>query len=239
MPTAPLRPLAPPLSIAPLGVPSFRPPAFAGMSALLRPLRARSAWLMELIEKVGAAALLLGAVASAVAHHASPIAILFLAPNILVVALILLRRRAVEIGDRPLDWILPLAASVAPQLLVAVSAPTLAPAGVALGCMALGGLLSLGSILSLGRSFGVFPANRGVKRHGAYALVRHPMYLGYGFWQLGFVLANPGPYNAAIFALAVCLQVWRIQREERVLADDPLYLAYRRRVNYRLIPGLY
>jgi hypothetical protein len=161
MPTAPLRPLAPPLAIAPLGVPSFRPPAFAGLSALLRPLRARSAWLMELIEKVGAAALLVGAVASAVAHHASPIAILFLAPNILVVALILLRRRAVEIGDRPLDWILPLAASVAPQLLVAVSAPTLAPAGVALGCMALGGLLSLASILSLGRSFGVFPANRG------------------------------------------------------------------------------
>jgi protein-S-isoprenylcysteine O-methyltransferase Ste14 len=192
-----------------------------------------------LIEKVVAALLLLGGVASVAANSGRPIAVLFLAPNILVFALVLLRRRAVEVGDRPLDWILPLAASVAPQLLVAVSAPPLVPNWLAVVCMAFGGLLSLASLLSLGRSFGIFPANRGVKRYGPYALVRHPMYLGYGFWQLGFVLANPGPYNAAIFALAVGLQAWRIQREERILADDPLYLAYRRKVPARLLPGLY
>ena len=32
---------------------------------------------------------------------------------------------------------------------------------------------------SLARSFGLAPANRGVKSRGAYAFLRHPMYLGY------------------------------------------------------------
>ncbi len=54
-----------------------------------------SAWLIEVIEKVGAAALLFGGVASAAANNGHPIAVLFLAPNILVMALVLLRHRAV------------------------------------------------------------------------------------------------------------------------------------------------
>jgi protein-S-isoprenylcysteine O-methyltransferase Ste14 len=195
--------------------------------------------LMDWVEKAIAAALLLGGVATGIEAGAQPLVLLFLAPNVLFLALVLFRRKPKEIGARAADWVLPIAASAAPQLLVTVSGPGPSPNWVALGAMAAGGLLAFASMLSLGRSFGIFPANRGVKRKGPYAVVRHPMYLGYMLWQFGFVLANPGWSNALVFALATGLQLWRIQREERVLAGDPIYLDYRRQVRVRLIPGLY
>jgi protein-S-isoprenylcysteine O-methyltransferase Ste14 len=198
-----------------------------------------AARLMDWVEKAIAAALLLGAGATAIKAGAQPLALLFLAPNVLFLALVVFRRKPKEIGARGADWVLPIAASAAPQLLVNVSGPALTSNWVALGAMAAGGLLAFASMLSLGRSFGIFPANRGVKCQGPYAMVRHPMYLGYALWQLGFVLSNPGWGNALVFAVATGLQLWRIQREEGVLAGDPIYLAYREKVRARLIPGLY
>jgi protein-S-isoprenylcysteine O-methyltransferase Ste14 len=198
-----------------------------------------AARLMDWVEKAIAATLLFGGVATAVKAGSQPLALLFLAPNVLFLALVVFRRKPKAIGARGADWVLPIAASAAPQLLVNVSGPAPSPNWVALGAMAMGGLLAFASMLSLGRSFGIFPANRGVKRRGPYAMVRHPMYLGYMLWQFGFVLANPGWSNALVFALATGLQLWRIQREERVLASDLIYLAYRQKVRARLIPGLY
>ena len=194
---------------------------------------------MELVEKIIAATLLSGGVVSAWATGFRPATLLFLAPNLFVLTLVLIRRKAAQISDSPLDWALPLAASAAPQLLVAVSTPPMAPGWLALGAMASGGLLSLFAIIVLGRSFGIFPANRGVKRWGPYALVRHPMYLGYALWQLGFVLANPGIGNALVLGVAFGLQAWRVKREERVLLGDPLYRSYCQRVRAKFIPLAY
>lgn len=195
--------------------------------------------LMDWVEKAIAAALLLGGLATGIKAGAWPLALLFLAPNVLFLALVMFRRKAKAVGARWADWLLPIAASAAPQLLVNASGPVESPSWVALGAMVSGGLLAVASMLSLGRSFGIFPANRGVKRKGPYATVRHPMYLGYMLWQFGFVLANPDWRNGLVFVLATGLQLWRIQREERILGGDLAYLAYRQKVRARLIPGLY
>jgi protein-S-isoprenylcysteine O-methyltransferase Ste14 len=224
------------LKTQPMRIPAGRAPGQvnAGWGRALPAAR-----LMDWTEKAIAAALLFGGVATAIRAGVQPLALLFLAPNVVFLALVVFRRKPKEIGARGADWVLPIAASAAPQLLVNVSGPALSPSWVALGAMAAGGLLAFASMLGLGRSFGIFPANRGVKRQGPYSLVRHPMYLGYALWQFGFVLANPGWSNAFVLGLATGLQLWRIEREERVLARDPIYLAYRQKVRARLIPGLY
>jgi protein-S-isoprenylcysteine O-methyltransferase Ste14 len=75
---------------------------------------------------------------------------------------------------------------------------------------------------------------------GPYAVVRHPMYVG----TLLMYLASPlalGSYWAFPFALpTIWVIVARIAGEEELLVRDlPGYAAYRERVRYRLIPGVW
>ncbi|NPT57230.1 isoprenylcysteine carboxyl methyltransferase [Paraburkholderia sp. 5N] len=93
--------------------------------------------------------------------------------------------------------------------------------------------------VSLRRSFGILPANRGVVSRGAYQFVRHPMYLGYFLTDLGFLLANFGIQNVIVYGCQFALQVGRIVREERLLSDDERYRAYRGKVRFRVIPGVF
>ncbi len=82
-------------------------------------------------------------------------------------------------------------------------------------------------------------ANRGIKRSGLYAAVRHPMYLGYFLANAGVLMLNPSIWNAALIALWTVCQLLRIQAEERVLFEDPIYRAHAERVRYRLLPYVY
>ncbi|WP_241025515.1 MULTISPECIES: methyltransferase [Burkholderia] len=93
--------------------------------------------------------------------------------------------------------------------------------------------------LSLGRSFGLLPANRGVVSVGAYRFVRHPIYAAYLLSEIGFVLTNYSPRNAFMITSWMLLQIGRIYLEERVLSEDADYRAYKEKVRYRLIPGLF
>src|SRR5207253_2548241 len=52
--------------------------------------------------------------------------------------------------------------------------------------------------LFLGRSFGLVPANRGLKLEGPYRLVRHPMYGAHLLGYLGYVLTYPSAANVLI-----------------------------------------
>jgi protein-S-isoprenylcysteine O-methyltransferase Ste14 len=97
-------------------------------------------------------------------------------------------------------------------------------------------LLALGA---LGRSFGIVAANRGVKTAGLYGWVRHPAYAGYFVSYLGYVCESPSIRNLLLLLVATSAQLVRIDEEERLLAGDAAYEAYRARVRRRLIPLLY
>lgn len=75
---------------------------------------------------------------------------------------------------------------------------------------------------------------------GPYAVVRHPMYAGILPLYLFSPLALGSFWALVPGALLIPVIVARILDEEKVLARDlPGYADYRRRVKYRLIPGLW
>lgn len=93
--------------------------------------------------------------------------------------------------------------------------------------------------LALGRSFGLLPALRTVKRHGPYRVVRHPIYAGYLCTHVGFFLVATSLHNLVVFAILYACQVMRILEEERILSTDPSYAQYMKEVRWRLVPGLF
>jgi protein-S-isoprenylcysteine O-methyltransferase Ste14 len=95
------------------------------------------------------------------------------------------------------------------------------------------------SLVTLGRSFGFVAADRGLKTHGPYAVVRHPVYASYVLIQSGYVLQSLSLRNIAVVAFATACNIGRVLAEERLLAQSPAYQAYRRRVRWRLIPCLW
>jgi protein-S-isoprenylcysteine O-methyltransferase Ste14 len=163
---------------------------------------------------------------------------LMVASEALVVALTLVRRGAARV-DR--TW--------AARVVTAVSAfgpPLVRPADIAgvpeqftLALTAIGLMIVVGGKISLGRSFGLTPANRGVVCTGLYRVIRHPIYFGYLVTHVGFVAANPSPWNLGVLAVADTTLLVRACREERTLATDAAYRAYTERVPWRLIPRVF
>lgn len=111
-------------------------------------------------------------------------------------------------------------------------------AGVGTTMMFMGMTMSLAAKLFLNRSFGMVAANRGVKRHGPYRIVRHPMYLGYMIAQGGFLLLHLSVWNLCVYAAAWTALLLRIETEEQYLRRDERYREYAAQVPYRLVPGL-
>jgi len=75
---------------------------------------------------------------------------------------------------------------------------------------------------------------------GPYAVIRHPMYLGFlVMWLLSPVAL--GSWKAIpVFLLYIPVLVWRIQNEETVLLRDlPGYREYCKKTPYRLLPHLW
>lgn len=155
----------------------------------------------------------------------------------LVVFLLLIRRPTDRISTNGRDWAVAAGGTFLALLVGKGGAPLLGALGA---CFLLLGLsMHVGAKLSLRRSFGLVAANRGVRVGGLYRLVRHPMYAGYMLSHVGFLLVAPSPWNAAIYAAVWILLIARIHAEERVLSEDPEYQAFKSRVRYRLLPGIF
>jgi protein-S-isoprenylcysteine O-methyltransferase Ste14 len=174
--------------------------------------------------------------APAIRHDPSNLALLI--SDALPLVLVLVRRPAQALTQSVADWFSAYAAAAAPILLT--------PGGHALidpricgALMVLGLLVNLYGKACLARSFGIVAANRGVRRSGPYRVVRHPIYAGNALTQIGFLLGNLTLFNLALCVAGLALQVIRLQAEEKLLGQDPVYAEYMAQVPYRLAPGLY
>ena len=156
-----------------------------------------------------------------------------------VLVLVLVRRPGQAISRRAGDWMMALAATIAPLLIM--PGPDLLPRLVPLAevLVVTGNVLQLAAKCALRRSFGIAPAHRGLKTGGPYGLVRHPMYAGYLLVHIGILMLMPSLLNAAIYAIGWVAQLHRIAAEEALLREDEAYRAYCARVRWRLVPGVF
>ncbi len=156
-----------------------------------------------------------------------------------VMIFVLIRRPTTNISLRLGDWLLAIAATAAPLMIQPGldMFPAIAPLGVAL--VLFGNVVQGLAKLSLRRSFGIAPANRGIKADGLYRFVRHPMYAGYLAVHIGVMILMPSPINLVIYAIGWWAQILRLQAEEALLSQDPAYVAFKQKTRYRLVPGIF
>jgi protein-S-isoprenylcysteine O-methyltransferase Ste14 len=164
---------------------------------------------------------------------------LFFVSEFLPFVLILLRRPSATLSERPLDWIFGLTGSMAPLLVAQAKIDPVLPMSICIMTVITGIFIQASAKVVLGSSFGIVAANRGIKVLGPYRLIRHPMYAGYTLTHIGLLLAMPSFLNAALYSVALTLQIVRIHREERILTLDPAYREFMARVHYRLLPGVF
>ena len=105
-----------------------------------------------------------------------------------------------------------------------------------------GGLLALRGVLDLGDSLTAVPRPRDrghLVEHGAYAMVRHPIYTGLILGAIGWGLAMASPLAIVCGLLLGIFFDLKSRREEAWLADRyAAYPDYRRRTR-KLIPWIY
>ena len=195
-------------------------------------------WVLDRAEQVLVVLLWSGLVARVLASSNGH-AWLAAASEAAVLVLVLARRPGQAISHRAGDWMMALAATVAPLLIM--PAPDLLPRLVplALALVAGGNILQLAAKGALRRSFGIAPAHRGLKTGGPYGLVRHPMYAGYLLVHIGLLVLMPSALNAAIYAIGWAAQLRRLAAEEALLREDAAYRDYCQRVRWRLVPGVF
>jgi protein-S-isoprenylcysteine O-methyltransferase Ste14 len=165
--------------------------------------------------------------------------LLLLVGEALVVILTVIRRRAVQVDTSVAAGILTMLSVAGPPMLRASDVPSLVPDVATAMISAVGlGLVVIGK-MALGRSFGLVPANRGIVVRGPYTVVRHPIYTGYLITHIGFFMADPTGWNAAVILIADTALILRALMEERVLSADAEYQSYCRRVGWHLVPGVF
>jgi protein-S-isoprenylcysteine O-methyltransferase Ste14 len=75
---------------------------------------------------------------------------------------------------------------------------------------------------------------------GPYAIVRHPMYAGGLVLLAGIPLALGSYWGLVVIAGLIPVIIWRLHDEETFLSENLTgYNAYRSKVRWRLIPGIF
>jgi protein-S-isoprenylcysteine O-methyltransferase Ste14 len=171
----------------------------------------------------------------------NPFAPLVMVAETSVVIFVLLRRSTQNISLRLGDWLLAVTATYAPLFVQPADTPDalrfLIPLGLLL--VTFGNVVQIAAKLFLRRSFGIAPANRGIKTQGMYRFVRHPMYAGYLFVHIGILLLMPSALNLVIYCIGWWAQILRLLAEERLLGEDPAYRAFMEKTRWRLVPGIF
>jgi protein-S-isoprenylcysteine O-methyltransferase Ste14 len=205
---------------------------YTGWRAVLRPA------VLDRIEQVAVAMLFVWLV-QRVWVSENPFAPLLLVAEFSVLIFVLIRRPTSAISVKLGDWLLAITATCAPLLIQPGIDlwPQIAMLGV--GLVLLGNCFQIWAKLFLRRSFGIAPANRGVKRDGPYRFVRHPMYAGYLIAHIGVMVLMPSLFNLAVYIIGWWAQILRLQAEEELLGQDPAYREYLGQVRWRLVPGVF
>jgi len=173
------------------------------------------------------------------ASGVNPDSWLLLVSETAVMIFTLIRRPTQAISLELGDWLLAITATAAPLLIQPAPETFVAlrPVGVVL--VLFGNLGQAAAKLALARSFGIAPANRGVKVSGPYRLIRHPMYGGYLWVHIGLLMLMPSALNLVIYAIGWTAQIRRLLAEEALLGRDEAYRTYMTKVRWRLVPGLF
>jgi protein-S-isoprenylcysteine O-methyltransferase Ste14 len=166
--------------------------------------------------------------------------LLYLLDQFIVLVFFICRRRSEVITTKPMDWVVGFVGSCIPLLIGPISPDAaLTPLPVAAFLGLFGMIIHLLAKLTLRRSFGAVAANRGIKASGPYRYIRHPMYLGYILSQSGLLFAGPNLRNLVVVVLCWLFFLWRIEAEERLLAEDATYRTFMTNTRFRLFPGLF
>ncbi len=168
-----------------------------------------------------------------------PLGAAFAAEQMWVVAAYLIRRPARTVSRRWGDWLLAFGGTFGGVLFRPVGAHPQWGVTSGLIFQLVGLAICVASFLTLGRSFGFVAADRGLVQRGPYAIVRHPIYASYLLLQFGYVLQSISLRNALVMVLASGCNVGRAVAEDRLLATNEEYSAYRSRVRWRLVPGVW
>ena len=165
--------------------------------------------------------------------------LVYLSNELLVVILVVSRRFAHEVDRTAFARIAAMTGTLGPLLARPDGRYAMAPESFLLPLAFFGLVIVIAGKLSLGRSFGTLPANRGIVSSGAYRMVRHPIYLGYLFVHLSFLIANATPWNVFVLVFSDCFLFVRTIIEERTLDKDAGYRDYMYLVRWRIIPGVF
>lgn len=205
----------------------------------------RSAWgdrliriSMNLIGAAGAAFFAEATLRAYLQTH-RPLGVAFFAEQMWVVAAYLIRRPARTVSRRWGDWLLAFGGTFGGVLLRPVGAHPQWGVSTGLALQLVGLAICVASFLTLGRSFGFVAADRGLVQRGPYAVVRHPIYASYLLLQFGYVLQSISLRNVLVVVFASGCNVGRAIVEDRLLATNEEYSAYRGQVRWRLIPGVW
>jgi protein-S-isoprenylcysteine O-methyltransferase Ste14 len=153
--------------------------------------------------------------------------------------LIVTHKRAAQTSLSVWEWFITVVATTGPLLVTSSVAAPLVPLQICEVLVVFGFVLQVSAKLALRRSFGLAPANRGVKVSGPYRFLRHPMYAGYATTQVAFFLSHPSWWNLTVYLAAFVAQCGRILAEERLLSRDSAYVGYMSTTRYRIIPFLF
>ena len=163
----------------------------------------------------------------------------FFVEQMWVVAAYLIRRPARAVSRRMRDWLLAFGGTFGGVLFRPDGAHFQWGLTAGLAVQLCGLAICVASFLTLGRSFGFVAADRGLVKRGPYAIVRHPIYTSYLILQAGYLLQSISLRNALVMVFASGCNVGRAMAEDRMLATNDQYDAYRSRVRWRMIPGIW